>query len=75
MRVCVFSSHLFWTSGLWTYQPGSHRISHPPSFCGACLHFSREKDSVVPFPRRPSSRVLCSNDLIVFRLLGILFVL
>ena len=25
----------------------SHRISHPPSFCcGACLHFSREKDSV-----------------------------
>ena len=32
----------------------SHRISHPPSFCGACLKFSREKDStVVPFPRRP----------------------
>ena len=30
----------------------SHRISHPP-FCGACLDFSREKDSVVPFPRRP----------------------
>ena len=29
-----------------------HRIS-PPSFCGACLHFSREKDSAVPFPRRP----------------------
>ena len=31
----------------------SHRISHPPYFCGACLHFSREKDSVIPFPRRP----------------------
>ena len=31
----------------------SHRISHPPSFCGACLNFSREKDSVIPFPRRP----------------------
>ena len=31
----------------------SHRISHPPFFCGACLTFSREKDSVVPFPRRP----------------------
>ena len=30
-----------------------HRISHPPSFCGACLNFSREKDSAVPFPRRP----------------------
>ena len=42
----------------------SHRISHPPSFCGACLNFSREKDSAVPFPRRPSSRILCTNDLI-----------
>ena len=36
----------------WTYQPGSHRISHPPSFCGACLNFSREKDSAFPFPHR-----------------------
>ena len=55
--VCLFSSHLFWTSGLWTYQPGSHRershrISHPPSFCGACLIFFRGKDSAAPFPRR-----------------------
>ena len=31
----------------------SHRISHPPSFCGACLNFSREKDSAIPFPRQP----------------------
>ena len=31
----------------------SHRISHPPSFCGACLYFSREKGSAIPFPRRP----------------------
>ena len=31
----------------------SHRISRPPSFCGACLNFSREKDSAIPFPRRP----------------------
>ena len=30
----------------------SHRISHPPSFCGACLNFSREKDSAIPFSRR-----------------------
>ena len=29
-----------------------HRIS-PPSFCGACLKFSREKDSAIPFPCRP----------------------
>ena len=29
----------------------SHRISHPPSFCGACLKFSREKDSAIPILR------------------------
>ena len=28
----------------------SHRISHPLSFCGACLDFSRGKDSAFPFP-------------------------
>ena len=28
-----------------------HRIS-PPSCCGACINFYREKDSAVPFPRR-----------------------
>ena len=50
----------------------SHRISHPPSFCGACLHFfSREKDSAIPFPRRPWSRILCTNDLIILHPLGI----
>ena len=43
----------------------SHRIFHQPSFCGACLNFSREKDSAIPFPRRPGSRTLCTNDLIV----------
>ena len=31
----------------------SHRIFNPPSFCGACLYFFREKDSAIPFPRRP----------------------
>ena len=30
----------------------SHGIS-PPSFCGTCLIFSREKDSAIPFFRRP----------------------
>ena len=42
---------------------GSHRIFHPPSFCGACLNFSREKDSAIPFPRRPRSRILGTDDL------------
>ena len=50
----------------------SRRISHPPSFCCACLNFSREKDSAIPFPRRPWSRILCTNDLIVLPPLGIL---
>ena len=31
----------------------SHRNFIPPSFCGACLDFCREKDSAIPFPRRP----------------------
>ena len=31
----------------------SHRIIHSPSFCGACLNFSREKDAAISFPRRP----------------------
>ena len=50
----------------------SHRISYPP-FCGACLYFSREKDSAVPFPRRLLNRILCTNDLalIVLHPLGI----
>ena len=48
--VCVFSSHSFWTSSALGVPAGatqeeghtggrSHRISHPPSFCGACLNF------------------------------------
>ena len=61
MCVCVCVCFLPIHSGhqvRWTYQPGSHRrkvhrISHPLSFCGACLNLSREKDSAIPFPRRP----------------------
>ena len=51
----------------------SHRIFNPPSFCGACLDFSREKDSAIPFPRRPRSRILCTDELIVLHPLGIFF--
>ena len=49
--VCVFSSHLFWTSGLWTYQPGSHRRKVTQDFSSTfllrCLplFFSRESFS------------------------------
>ena len=75
--VCVFASHSFWTSSSLdvpagvTQEERSHRIFHPPSFCGACLNFSREKDSAIPFPRRPCSRILCTNGLIVLHPLGI----
>ena len=51
----------------------SHMIFYPPSFCGACLDFSREKDSAILFFRRPSSRILCTNDLIVLHSSGIFF--
>ena len=81
LLVCVCVCFLPIHSGhqvRWTYQPGSHRRkvtqdSHPPSFCGACLTFSREKDSAIPFPRRPRSRFfLFTNELIVLHPLGIL---
>ena len=52
--VCVFFPIYSGRQNRWKYQPGSHRISHPPSFCGgACLNFSREKDSAICFPRLP----------------------
>ena len=42
--VCVFSSHSFWTSssldvpaGVTQEEAHTHRIFHPPSFCGAYL--------------------------------------
>ena len=51
----------------------SHKISHPPSFCGACLHFSREK--IQPFLSFVDREVefLCTNVLIVLHSLGIIF--
>ena len=55
---CYMCDHTSMESAGVTQEEGhtggrSHRISHPPSFCGACLNFSREKDSGVPFPPRP----------------------
>ena len=47
-REFVFSSSSFCTSSSLDVPAGvtqeeGHRISHPPSFCGACLNFSRER--------------------------------
>ena len=44
----------------------SHRIFHPPSFCGACLTFSREKDSAMH--SFPSSTVVVVFVVVVFTL-------
>ena len=60
--VCVFFPFIldikFVGRTSWGHTEGrSQRIFHPPSFCGACLNFSREKDSTISFPRRPWSRI------------------
>ena len=57
MCVCVFFPYILNMKFVGRTSRGhtggrTHRISHPP-FCGACLNFSREKDSAIPFPRRP----------------------
>ena len=44
----------------------SHRISHSPSFCSACLNFSREKDSAIPFPLVDREVELCVVVVVVF---------
>ena len=62
MCVCVFFPSILDIKFVGRTSRGhtggrSHRIFNPPSFCGACLDFCREKDSAIPFPRRPC--VLC----------------
>ena len=57
--LCVFSSHSFRTSSSLdvpagvTQEEGHTGFLIHLTFCGACLNFSREKDSAIPFPRRP----------------------
>ena len=73
--MCVLSSHLFWTSDLWTHQPGSHRRKvtqdFSSTFLPACLKregFSR------PFPSstvKSNFGILCTHELIALHhLLG-----
>ena len=74
----VFSSHFFWTSGLWTNQPGSHRRKITQNFSSIflpwCLlyFFSREGFSR-SFPSSTVKSNLCTKNLIVVHLLGIFF--
>ena len=51
MCVCVFFPSILDIKFVGRTSRGhtggrSHRIFNPPSFCGACLDFCREKDSV-----------------------------
>ena len=79
--VCVLSSYLFWTSGLWTYQPRSHRKKVAQDFSTFLLRclasfFSRE-GLCCSFPSSTvkSNFVYYHIDLIVLHLLGIFFFL
>ena len=61
--VCVVTSHPIYSGRQTCGRTSrghtgrrSHNIS-PPSFCGTCLNFYREKDLAVSFPRRCRSRI------------------
>ena len=80
--VCVLSSHLFWTSGLWTHQPESHRrkeshtgIIHLPSAVLALTFLARRiQPSLSLVDREIDLWVLTIEyDSIVLHLLGIFF--
>ena len=65
VRVFVFFFHLFWTSGLWTYQPGSRRRKVTQDLLSTFLlwcytvYFLKNKSSIpqyMQFPGRGPSR-------------------
>ena len=62
----------------WTYQPGSHRrkvtgfFTHLPSAVRAGFFLARRIQPFLPLVDC-ASRILCTNDLIVFHSLGIFF--
>ena len=77
--VCVFSSHLFWTSGLLDVPAGAtqeegHRglLTHLPSAVPALIFLAKR---ICPFLFLVDREVdfCCTNGFIVFHLLGILF--
>ena len=75
--VCVLSSHLFWTSDVWTHQPGSHRrkVAQDFSTFFRCLPklFSREGFSR-SFPSSTvKSNFVYTHELTVLRLLGMIY--
>ena len=63
--VCVMSSHLFWTSNLWTHQrviqEEGHKRTSPASFCGAIIDCLNLLSSREGFSRSFPSSTVKSN--------------
>ena len=69
--VSVFSSHLFWTPSSLDVPA---RITQEEGHTGFLIHLPSPVHALI-FSRRPWSRILCTNDLIVLHLLGIFYFL
>ena len=75
--VCVFSSHPFWTSSSLDVPAG---VTQEEGHTGFLIHLSSAVRALIfvarriqpfLFPRRPWSRILCTNEFIVLHPLGI----
>ena len=68
----MFSSHSFWTSSSLDVPAGvTQEEGHTGFFTVRALIFLARRIQPIPSPRRPRSRILCTNDLIVLHSLGI----
>ena len=74
----VLSSHLFWTSSSLDVPAGVTKeeghtgfFIHLPSAVRALIFLARRIQPSLSLACRPSSRILCTNDLIVLLSLGI----
>ena len=59
--VCVLSSHLFWTSDLWTHQPGSHRRKV------VCIHVCLDVFTVVYADDKKRPQIVGKESLTISR--------
>ena len=66
--VCVSSSHLFWKSGLWMYQPGYHRRKVTQDFsnflllCVALTFLARRIQPFLSLVDREDDFRVCTHD-------------
>ena len=57
MCVCVFSSHLFWKSGVWTYQSGAHIF---------CFAEECRKGFLIPLPSEVLALIFLARRIQLF---------